>query len=791
LRYAADLEKTRIGDLLASDLAEFYANLPEAKLPLIKQAQEVFHQANVSTLKSEFAQAIPLWKRAIALYLQIGDLWLVKLCEYNLAVCLYFDDQFASCQILWEKVTDFCQTRNYKWLLGNTLYWVAVLQGSRDQIYKSVTTNKRALTVAEEIKDSILLQRVMLSMALNNNLLGDAKAALGYLHRVFEEASILETDLRQKWRNCSFGTEILTNFGLYSAAKAAAFECRNVTQTLDGSLFTIHSQIDTGIILTQTGDFTEAGNILNEAKQNIEKEDDNAEKAVTLARVLANLGHLERKAGNHQQAVKYYEESANLIARLEEQKAYLYAVRKGQMLSYLALNNGAELEKQIPLTIDLAEKYRQSIVEEQSRNVFFDNEQNIYDIAVEHEVRNANYEKAYNYAETSNSRSLLDWLNKGAKFLGKDKNIEIILSENTQPLKLREIQQKIPANAQLLQYTILEKRVAIWLISKEKFEYADAPVQSEELVEKVQTYLKQLPLKSDLAQAEARKLGQELYGLLIAPIKNRLDPNKEICIIPHKILFQLPFAALMSPEQKPLLAEFSLFNAPSANVFLLCTEHAVGENKTNDETLLSIGNPKFDQNDFNSLQDLPFAKDEALAIAEFYNKKQILKEVDATKTNVLNSLKGAEIVHFAGHYLVRGVPLSSGLVLAKQSQEPEENILTNGELVSIKLPNTKLVILSACQTGIEDYFQGEGLIGLSRTFLAAGVPLVVASQWPVDEEATAELMKSFHFYRRQKKLSTTNALRQAQLDLLNAPDGRFRQPYFWAAFAAFGGYAEY
>lgn len=117
--------------------------------------------------------------------------------------------------------------------------------------------------------------------------------------------------------------------------------------------------------------------------------------------------------------------------------------------------------------------------------------------------------------------------------------------------------------------------------------------------------------------------------------------------------------------------------------------------------------------------------------------------------------------------------------------------LTNGDLIRYKLPRAKLVVLSACRSAVEDYYSGEGPIGLSRTFLAVGVPVVVASLWPVDSDATGELMKRFHFLRRSQKLSTAETLRRAQLEFVNDSGSARRQPYFWSAFAAFGGFTRF
>jgi CHAT domain-containing protein len=109
----------------------------------------------------------------------------------------------------------------------------------------------------------------------------------------------------------------------------------------------------------------------------------------------------------------------------------------------------------------------------------------------------------------------------------------------------------------------------------------------------------------------------------------------------------------------------------------------------------------------------------------------------------------------------------------------------------MNLPEACLVILSACQTGIERQYNGEGAISVARPFLIAGVPLVVASLWPVDSDSTRNLMISFHKYRTQCGLSTIEALRQAQLDMINGSDARYREPYYWAAFVAIGGQASY
>jgi CHAT domain-containing protein len=100
-----------------------------------------------------------------------------------------------------------------------------------------------------------------------------------------------------------------------------------------------------------------------------------------------------------------------------------------------------------------------------------------------------------------------------------------------------------------------------------------------------------------------------------------------------------------------------------------------------------------------------------------------------------------------------------------------------------------LVVLSACRTGLGKDVKGEGLIGLTRGFMHAGASSTVASLWSVDDEATAELMKNFYANMLQKKMTPSNALREAQSTIRKDP--RWSSPYYWAAFTFQGDYEHH
>jgi CHAT domain-containing protein len=144
------------------------------------------------------------------------------------------------------------------------------------------------------------------------------------------------------------------------------------------------------------------------------------------------------------------------------------------------------------------------------------------------------------------------------------------------------------------------------------------------------------------------------------------------------------------------------------------------------------------------------------------------------------------IVHFATHGLLNSEhPELSGIVLSLVDErgEPQDGFIRLHEIYNLKLP-AELVVLSACQTALGKEIKGEGLVGLTRGFMYAGAPLVVASLWQVDDAATRELMERFYGAMLKDKLRPAAALRRAQIEM--SKQITMGKPYNWAAFVLQG-----
>lgn len=130
--------------------------------------------------------------------------------------------------------------------------------------------------------------------------------------------------------------------------------------------------------------------------------------------------------------------------------------------------------------------------------------------------------------------------------------------------------------------------------------------------------------------------------------------------------------------------------------------------------------------------------------------------------------------------------MCSGLALAganRLESGTDDGILTALEIAGLDLRGTKLVVLSACETGLGEISVGEGVYGLRRSLVIAGAESQLASLWKVDDTATQELMEAY--YRRLGAgEGRANALRHTQLEMLHST--RWKHPYYWASFIPIG-----
>ncbi|MBD3562863.1 CHAT domain-containing protein, partial [Planktothrix sp. FACHB-1355] len=232
---------------------------------------------------------------------------------------------------------------------------------------------------------------------------------------------------------------------------------------------------------------------------------------------------------------------------------------------------------------------------------------------------------------------------------------------------------------------------------------------------------------------------QQLHQILIQPIADLLptNPSDRVIFIPQAELFLVPFPALQDANGDYLIKKHTILTAPSIQVLESTHKLRHSQQISPNAPVLVVGNPSPMPNQYSPL---PYAEKEATDIASLFNTKAIIG-TQATETSIVAQMSNARVIHLATHGEfdnMRGL----GSAIALAPSDKDNGLLTAEEILNLKL-NAELVVLSACDTG-RGRLTGDGVIGLSRSLIAAGVPSVVVSLWKVPDDTTAGLMSEFY-----------------------------------------------
>ena len=306
-------------------------------------------------------------------------------------------------------------------------------------------------------------------------------------------------------------------------------------------------------------------------------------------------------------------------------------------------------------------------------------------------------------------------------------------------------------------------------------------------------------------QAQQTQNLQKLHQILIKPIEKFLpkDPQEQVIFIPHRDLFLVPFPALLDKQENYLVTKHTILTSPAIQVLDFTRQQQKNIASSPAQNVVVVGNPTMPES--LDLQPLLQAEEEAKEIAQLFASQSLLfLNEKATETAIKTQLSDAKIIHLATHGLLdtdeisistdnaditdrdiaENIALKTQLkngAIALASSDQDDGLLTYEEIFDLDL-QAELVVLSACDTGRGE-ITGDGVIGLSRSFIAAGAPSVIVSLWSVPDAETAFLMTEFYRNLQEKKLDKAQSLREAMLTAIKKhPD-----PRNWAAFTLIGG----
>ncbi len=278
------------------------------------------------------------------------------------------------------------------------------------------------------------------------------------------------------------------------------------------------------------------------------------------------------------------------------------------------------------------------------------------------------------------------------------------------------------------------------------------------------------------SQHVVRRLLNMLYDMLVRPVAELLPPTfGQITIVPYGPLHSLPFHALYDGSHF-LVERFQVNYFPASAILMhLDTLHSERSGRSAHAGVLAKSPLVLGYSGHGQLQRV---REEAQTVASLLHGRCYL-ESEATIAYLVEQAPGSPVIHIATHGQSRlDAPNFSYVRLA-------DGQLNAIDAFSLDLRECELVTLSGCETGLSLSGGGDEQLGLGRAFLAVGATSLVMSLWPVEDNATNELMQLF-YEGLLKGESKVEALRAAQCNLLHRTGSTHTHPYFWAAFRLVG-----
>jgi CHAT domain-containing protein len=780
LNFLGKLEKENNDDSFFLELAAYYQRTTGGRRAQLNEAQNLLLEGYGLCLHGDLSQALPKFTAAQKQFANAGNTAEALKTAYWISYCEQRVHIEKSAPIA-EDVARQSEQKQYRWLQEQALLQSASAYISQSNFSAAIRANTKALDIAQKTLDRYGTQKSYTQLADVYSQLNDRAPALENVQAGLREQGTYFNSPRQRWRNYQFASQVARRFGFGESALTYALEDLSIARGLNDFAMLHDSYIFLSSAYRTVKDYDDSLNTAGESLSFGTTLDDGPAKEKLVAFSLLEQAETQRALHGCPEALETYGRAIDILNR-NGLAATLksYAAWKGKLFCHDELKQNEQVEDALPSALKMAEQLRGQIEQEESRTSFFSGEQSIYEFAAAHALKKGDDDAAFGYIEKSKARTLLDKLNLSSASPAPSAPGE------TGVLALSDMRQRLPAGSQLVQYAVLPDKLYIWVVTGQEVRRFEKNISAEELEAQVREFSHLISTVS----ADATRLNEvsaSLYALLLQPIEPALDQQKSVVIIPDKILCYLPFEPLRDSAGQFALKNYHFAYAPSGTLFVTLSEKAASQIGAR-ENFIGVGNPAFDRNKYPDLEDLPAAEREVAESASFYPSQKTFVSGRALKKDILAVLPTAAVFHFAGHFVANDISpqFSKFLLTAGPAKEAEEeSYLTSADIGALKLRDTHLVVLSACQTAIENYYRGEGAIGAARTFFAAGVPAVVASRWKVDSSASAELMAAFHRNRRQRGFSTAESLRAAQLELIESE--RFNSPYYWAAFAAIGG----
>ena len=479
--------------------------------------------------------------------------------------------------------------------------------------------------------------------------------------------------------------------------------------------------------------------------------------------------------------------------RLFLEKAFAYSEQSKSAILTEAIKNHQALQiGNIPDSIIKQEKEIEKNIWNYEELIYEENKKKNPD------QNKINYYSRYLFEQKQLKESLI-------KNLEKNYANYYILKYTESKLNIYDIQKLLTKNDKFIEYFFGEEYIYIFLIGK-KQEMITCVAADSSFNNKISYLLFSLSNHNFSGHRFSdfnrfKEASYAVYQKLLEPFKNETN-NKNLIIVPDGLLAYLPFEILVGSNQ-----EYNRINYKSLDYQLYHNtfQYAISA------SFAFGGQPKFKKAkhklvafapSYNNINDtlpekyavrqqyreklypLKGIKKEAEAISKLVGGHKYLDK-DASEENFKKIAADYDILHLAMHTLIDDYdPMYSKMAFEQSNNGLEDGFLNTYELYNMKL-NSRMAVLSSCNSGAGKLHRGEGVISLARGFIYAGCPSIVMTLWTVEDMSGVKLMKSFYGYLK-KGNNKSKALQQSKIDFIENADQLKAHPYFWAGYVIIG-----
>lgn len=789
------------------------------------EARRLFDLGLQQAGAGQFEAAIQSWQKSLVIGREFGDRLSQAKTLVNLGSATAYLGRYSEAEQYYEqglKLAVAIPDRPTQVLalagLGNTCF-------SRGQYQRAIELQEQTLKLAEAVNDPENQVNALSGLGSVYDSLGLSQQAIPYYERAL---TIARKNRDRQGVVISLGNLAIAYSSLGRSAKAMEFyqQALQTARAIKASQEMVIALNGLGSVSLAQRKYADAIQYYQQALQMTRQV--NAPQSAAIA--LGNLAIAYGQQKQYPQAIQSARQAAELAQQMGDRQSQTDFLNNLGLALFLSGQPQAA-ETALFQAIQVRETLRSGLSDLHKVSLI-DVQGNAYKTLQKVLVAQTKPEAALEISERARARAFVELLLR--------RQISGVVSDRIPSLTIPQIKQIAKEHrATLVEYSIIqdeyEQTLYIWVVKPtgeiifRQVDLKSQPVPLNELVtlsrQSIGVVGRGLGVQPIGADPTINRL-QELYRLLIQPIADHLptDPKAFVIFIPQSSLFLVPFPALQDASGIALIEKHTILTAPSIQVLQLTRQIrqkqrgiGAGEHRgrgteeptdlENQNTVSSpsvspsplhpltpsppfpsaliVGNPTMPKvrtqagGALEPLQDLPGAQKEAAEIASLF-KTQYLTGNQATKSVVLKQMPQARLIHLATHGLLddfKGLGIPGAIALAPAGQD--NGLLTADELLNLKL-SAELVVLSACDTG-RGRITGDGVIGLSRSLISAGVPSVIVSLWAIPDAPTAFLMKQFYVHLQQNP-DKAQALRQAMLETKQ----RHPHPSYWAAFTLIG-----